>query len=181
MRCRPDLVTTWAGFAQAPPVKGRIVKVVILCGGQGTRLREETEYRPKPMVEIGGRPIVWHIMKSYAHYGHTNFVLCLGYKGNIIKDYFLNYEAMNSDITLKLGELRALAYHDQHREQDFNVTLSDTGQNTMTGGRLARVRRYVKDDTFMLTYGDGLANVDIDKLLDFHRSHGKKATLTTVR
>jgi glucose-1-phosphate cytidylyltransferase len=157
------------------------VKVILLCGGQGTRLREETEYRPKPMVEIGGRPIVWHIMKSYAHYGHTQFVLCLGYKGNIIKDYFINYEAMNSDITLTLGQLRAIAYHDQHREQDFTVTLADTGQDTMTGGRVKRIKRYVKDDHFLVTYGDGLANVDIDKLLDFHYAHGKKATLTTVR
>jgi glucose-1-phosphate cytidylyltransferase len=158
------------------------LKVVILCGGQGTRLREETEYRPKPMVEVGGRPILWHIMKSYAHYGHTHFVLCLGYKGNVIKEYFLNYEAMNSDITLSLGQLRAIAYHDQHREQEFTVTLADTGQNTMTGGRLARVKKHVgKADTFLLTYGDGLANVNIAEVLAFHRMHGKKATLTTVR
>src|SRR5881396_3243572 len=157
------------------------VKTMILCGGLGTRLREETEYRPKPMVEVGGRPILWHIMKSYAHYGHTQFVLCLGYKVNVIKEYFLNYEAMNSDITLTLGQLRAIAYHDHHREQEFNVTLADTGQNTMTGGRVARIKRYVKDDHFLVTYGDGLANVDIDKLLDFHYAHGKKATLTTVR
>lgn len=157
------------------------MKVVILCGGQGTRLREETEYRPKPMVDIGGRPIVWHIMKSYAHFGHAHFILCLGYKGNVIKEYFLNYEAMNSDITMTLGQLRAIAYHDQHREQDFTVTLADTGQDTMTGGRLNRVRKYIKDDLFMVTYGDGLANVDIDRLLDFHHGHGKKATLTTVR
>jgi glucose-1-phosphate cytidylyltransferase len=157
------------------------LKVVILCGGQGTRLREETEYRPKPMVDIGGRPIVWHIMKSYAHFGHAHFILCLGYKGNVIKEYFLNYEAMNSDITMTLGQLRAIAYHDQHREQDFTVTLADTGQDTMTGGRLNRVRKYIKDDLFMVTYGDGLANVDIDRLLDFHHGHGKKATLTTVR
>jgi glucose-1-phosphate cytidylyltransferase len=158
------------------------VKVVILCGGQGTRLREETEYRPKPMVEVGGRPIVWHIMKSYAHYGHAHFVLCLGYKGNIIKDYFLNYEAMNSDITLSLGQLRAIAYHDQHQEQEFNVTLADTGQNTLTGGRLVRVKRHVgKADTFLLTYGDGLSDVNIAEVIAFHRMHGKKATLTTVR
>jgi glucose-1-phosphate cytidylyltransferase len=158
------------------------MKVVILCGGQGTRLREETEYRPKPMVDIGGRPIVWHIMKSYAHYGHSHFVLCLGYKGNVIKEYFLNYEAMNSDITMTLGQLRAIAYHDQHHEQEFNVTLADTGQNTMTGGRLNRVKRYVgKEDTFLLTYGDGLSNVDIGRVVEFHRRHGKKATLTTVR
>jgi glucose-1-phosphate cytidylyltransferase len=158
------------------------LKVVILCGGQGTRLREETEYRPKPMVEVGGRPIVWHIMKAYAHYGHAHFVLCLGYKGNLIKEYFLNYEAMNSDITLSLGQLRAIAYHDQHKEQEFNVTLADTGQSTLTGGRLARVKRHVgKADTFLLTYGDGLSDVNIAELIAFHRMHGKKATLTTVR
>jgi glucose-1-phosphate cytidylyltransferase len=158
------------------------VKVVILCGGQGTRLREETEYRPKPMVEIGGRPILWHIMKSYAYYGHSHFVLCLGYKGSVIKDYFLNYEAMNSDITLTLGQLRAVAYHDQHREQEFTVTLADTGQDTMTGGRLLRVKRYLaKDDTFLLTYGDGLANVGLRELLTYHRSHGRLATVTAVR
>ena len=158
------------------------MKVVILCGGQGTRLREETEYRPKPMVEIGGRPIVWHIMKAYAYYGHSQFILCLGYKGNVIKEYFLNYEAMNSDITMTLGQLRAIAYHDQHHEQEFAVTLADTGQNTMTGGRLNRVKKYVsRDDTFLLAYGDGLSDVNIAKVVEFHRKHGKKATLTTVR
>jgi glucose-1-phosphate cytidylyltransferase len=158
------------------------VKVVILCGGQGTRLREETEYRPKPMVEVGGRPILWHIMKSYAYYGHSQFVLCLGYKGSVIKDYFLNYEAMNSDITLTIGQLHAIAYHDQHHEQEFAVTLADTGQDTLTGGRLQRVKRYLgKDDTFLLTYGDGLCDVNIAKVVEFHRHHGKAATLTTVR
>ena len=158
------------------------MKVVILCGGQGTRLREETEYRPKPMIEIGGRPIVWHIMKSYAHYGHSHFILCLGYKGNVIKDYFLNYEAMNSDITLTLGQLHAIAYHDQHHEQEFAVTLAETGQATMTGGRLNRVKRYVgREELFLLTYGDGLSDVNIARVLEFHRKHGKKATLTTVR
>ena len=158
------------------------MKVVILCGGQGTRLREETEYRPKPMVEVGGRPILWHIMKSYAYYGHSQFVLCLGYKGSVIKDYFLNYEAMNSDITLTLGQLRAIAYHDQHDEQEFSVTLADTGPTTMTGGRLSRVKRYIhRDETFLLTYGYGLSDVNIARVVEFHRRHGKKATLTTVR
>ncbi len=157
------------------------MKVVIFCGGQGTRLREETEYRPKPMVEVGNRPIVWHIMKTYAHYGHTQFVLCLGYKGNVFKDYFLNYEAMNNDVTLTLGQLRAVAYHGSHREQDYTVTLAETGLNTMTGGRLQRVKPYVKDDLFLVTYGDGVADLDIDKLVAYHKSHGKLATLTTVR
>src|SRR5215475_8506027 len=130
-----------------------IRKVVILAGGLGSRLSEETEYRPKPMVEIGGRPIIWHIMKFYAHYGHAQFLLCLGYKGNVIKEYFLNYEAMNSDITLTLGQLRAIAYHDQHKEQEYTVTLADTGQNTLTGGRLSRVKKHLgKAETFLLTY-----------------------------
>ena len=159
------------------------MKTVVLCGGQGTRLREETEYRPKPLVEVGGKPILWHIMKTYAHYGHNDFVLCLGYRGNMIKEYFLNYEAMNNDFTICLGKTHAVRYDGAtHEEQDFNVTLSDTGLETMTGGRLRRVRAYVEnDDTFMLTYGDGVADVDIAALLAFHKSHGKLATVTTVR
>jgi glucose-1-phosphate cytidylyltransferase len=158
-----------------------VVKVVILCGGQGTRLREETEYRPKPMVDIGGRPILWHIMKSYAYYGLYEFVLCLGYRGNIIKDYFLTYEAMNNDFTICLSREREIMYHGQHPEQDFMVTLSDTGQETMTGGRVKRVERYVDGDTFMVTYGDGLSDLNIAELLRFHQAHGRLATVTTVR
>lgn len=155
------------------------MKVVILCGGFGTRLREETEYRPKPMVEIGGRPILWHIMKTYAHHGFCDFVLCLGYKGAQIKDYFLKYEAMNSDITLRLGGENPIVYHQQHLEQDFQVTLADTGPETMTGGRLKRVARYLNgDDHFMLTYGDGLADINLRAVLDFHKSHGRLATVT---
>jgi glucose-1-phosphate cytidylyltransferase len=157
------------------------VKVVILCGGQGTRLREETEYRPKPLVEVGGRPILWHIMKCYAHYGHPQFILCLGYKSNVIKDYFLNYEAMNNDFTVCLGKQNAIAYHDAHQEQDFNVTLADTGLETMTGGRLSRVQKYLRDDTFMVTYGDGLADINLTDVLAFHKAHGKKATISTMR
>ncbi len=156
------------------------MKLMILCGGQGTRLREETEYRPKPLVEVGGRPILWHIMKLYAHYGLRDFVLCLGYRGNMIKEYFLDYEAMNSDFTISLGK-HAIEYHDIHEEQDYKVTLADTGLESMTGGRVARASRFVKDDLFMVTYGDGLSNVDIGKLLEFHKSHGKLATVTTVR
>ena len=114
------------------------MKVVILCGGLGTRLREETEFRPKPMLEIGGRPILWHIMKTYAHYGYRDFVLCLGYKGSAIKEYFLNYEAMNNDFTIRLGDPAQLSYHGQHTEQDFHVTLADTGLECMTGGRVRR-------------------------------------------
>jgi glucose-1-phosphate cytidylyltransferase len=156
------------------------VKVVVLCGGLGTRLREETEYRPKPMVEVGGRPILWHIMKSYAHNGFTDFVLCLGYRGNMIKEYFLNYEAMNNDFTIGLGQQSQIRYNAVHEEQGFQVTLADTGLNTMTGGRLKRIQKYIDGDTFMLTYGDGLADIDMRRLLEFHKSHGKLATVTAV-
>ncbi len=156
------------------------MKVVILCGGQGTRLREETEYRPKPLVEIGGRPILWHIMKHYAHYGFSDFVLCLGYRGHMIKQYFLDYEAMNNDITICLGCQNHVTYHGAHQEQNFKVTLAETGLETMTGARIKRVQHYVDDDTFMLTYGDGLSDVNIKRLLAFHREHGRLATLTTV-
>lgn len=156
-------------------------KVVILCGGQGTRLREETEYRPKPLVDIGGRPILWHIMKLYANYGFLDFVLCLGYRGQMIKEYFLNYEAMNNDFTICLGRNNQIDYHDAHKEQDFRVTLADTGQETMTGGRVRQVKRHIEGDTFMVTYGDGLADLDIQSVLDFHRSHGRLATVTAVR
>jgi glucose-1-phosphate cytidylyltransferase len=157
------------------------MKVLVLCGGQGTRLREETEFRPKPLVDIGGRPILWHVMKLYAHYGHRNFVLCLGYRGDMIKEYFLNYEAMTNDFTINLGRLHAVAYHAAHQEQNFSVTLADTGPSTMTGGRVRRAQKYVKGDTFMVTYGDGVADVNVEQLLDFHRRHGRLATITTVR
>jgi glucose-1-phosphate cytidylyltransferase len=157
------------------------LKVVILCGGLGTRLREETEFRPKPLVEIGGRPIVWHIMKIYAHYGFREFVLCLGYRGNMIKEYFLNYEAMNNDFTICLGRQNRIDYHDEHKEQDFHVTLAETGMDSMTGGRIKRVEKYISEDLFLVTYGDGIANIDLYAALDFHRQHGKLATVTTVR
>jgi glucose-1-phosphate cytidylyltransferase len=157
-------------------------KVVILCGGLGTRLREETEFRPKPMVEVGGRPILWHIMKTYAHYGFREFVLCLGYRGNVIRDYFLNYEAMNNDFTISFGSSGAkVAYHGKHDEQDFCVTLANTGADTMTGGRVKRIEQFIRGETFMVTYGDGLTDLDINALLAFHRSHGKLATVTAVR
>jgi glucose-1-phosphate cytidylyltransferase len=133
------------------------------------------------MVEIGGRPILWHIMKTYAHYGFTDFVLCLGYKGQTIKEYFLNYQAMNNDFTMCLGQRDAITYNGAHTEQGLIVTLADTGLNTLTGGRLKRVARYVQDSTFMLTYGDGLADVDIPRVLEFHRQHGRLATITSVR
>jgi glucose-1-phosphate cytidylyltransferase len=154
-------------------------KVVILCGGLGTRLREETEFRPKPMVEIGGRPILWHIMKIYAHYGLRDFVLCLGYRGNVIKDYFLNYEAMNNDFTIELGSQR-IEYHGAHQEGGFRVMLAETGPQTMTGGRLKRIERFIADDIFLATYGDGVADLNVADLIAFHRAHGRLATVTTV-
>ncbi|MCA1567959.1 MAG: glucose-1-phosphate cytidylyltransferase [Acidobacteria bacterium] len=157
------------------------MKVIILCGGQGTRLREETEYRPKPLVDVGGRPILWHIMKLYATHGFRDFVLCLGYRGNMIKEYFLNYEAMNNDFMICLGQKHEVCYHGAHEEQDFRVTLADTGLDSMTGTRVKRVERYVDSDTFMVTYGDGLSDVDVGELLKFHKSHGRLATVTTMR
>lgn len=156
------------------------MKVVILCGGLGTRLREETEYRPKPMVPIGGRPILWHIMKTYAHYGHREFILCLGYKGDVIKEYFRNYNWNTSDVTLKLGPKPQVVYHNRHDEEDWTVTLLDTGMSTQTGGRLQRALAHIKDDTFLFTYGDGVINSDINRSIEFHRQHGKVATLTAV-
>jgi glucose-1-phosphate cytidylyltransferase len=157
------------------------VKVVILCGGQGTRLREETEFRPKPLVDIGGRPILLHIMKVYAHYGFNEFVLCLGYKGSMIKEHFLNYEAMHHDFTVSLGLKRDIAYHGSHDEEGFLVTLADTGLDAMTGSRLKAIQKYLGGETCMVTYGDGLSNVNIKSLLAFHRAHGKLATVTTHR
>lgn len=157
------------------------MKAVILCGGLGTRLREETEFRPKPMVPIGERPILWHIMKLLSCGGVNDFVLCLGYRGEVIKEYFLNYEALNNDFTICLGERHTVQYENAHQEQAFRVTLSDTGQETMTGGRVKRVRRYVGNEPFLVTYGDGLADIDAGKVLEFHRSHGKLGTVSTVK
>lgn len=157
------------------------MKAVILCGGAGTRLREETEFRPKPMVDVGGRPILWHIMKIFAHHGVRDFVLCLGYKGQYIKQYFLDYEAMTNDFTIRLGSETAVTFHNAHQEQDFAVTMAETGPDTMTGGRVKRIQRYIPDDTFIVTYGDGLADVDIRDLLRFHKGHGKLATVTAVK
>jgi glucose-1-phosphate cytidylyltransferase len=156
------------------------VKVVILCGGLGTRLREETEFRPKPMVEVGGRPILWHIMKTYAHHGFREFVLCLGYRGNSIKEYFLNYEAMNNDFSISLGEKSQIHFHGSHAEQEFSVTLADTGVDCMTGGRIHKIQRYLDGDAFLMTYGDGLTDVDIGDVVKYHHSHGRIATVTTV-
>lgn len=156
------------------------MRVVILCGGQGTRLREETEVRPKPMVEIGGRPILWHIMKIFAHHGHSEFVLCLGYKGHIIKDFFLNYEARMTDVTVRLGRQPSVRFLNSHEEDGWAVTLAETGESAMTGARVKRASRYLEDGPFLLTYGDGLGDVNITELVRFHRSHGKLATVTGV-
>jgi glucose-1-phosphate cytidylyltransferase len=157
------------------------MKVVILCGGKGTRLREETEFRPKPMVPIGNRPILWHIMKTYAAFGHTDFVLCLGYKGDSIKDWFRNFDWMVSDVTLRLGR-GDVTFHRPSDDDDWTVTLADTGEETMTGGRVKRIERYLGDDEeFLLTYGDGVGNVDIAASIDYHRRTGKTLTLTGVR
>jgi len=156
------------------------MKVVILCGGLGTRLREETEFRPKPMVNIGTRPILWHIMKIYAHYGHTDFILALGYKGEMIKEYFMHYEIMNNDVTIELGKPDSISLHNTHQEIGWRITLASTGDKTLKGARLKKVEKYIEDDTFMITYGDGVADIDINALVEFHKSHGKIATLTGI-
>jgi len=156
------------------------MKVVILAGGLGTRLREETEYRPKPMVQIGTKPILWHIMKIYDHYGFHDFVICLGYKGNMIKDYFLNYEIMNSDFTVNLGNRHTITLHNDHTERDWNVTLAETGEKSQTGARVKKIEKYIDGDTFMLTYGDAVSDINITNLLAYHKSHGKIGTVTGV-
>jgi len=145
----------------------------------GTRLREETEFRPKPMVEIGNRPILWHIMKIYSTYGFSDFILCLGYKGEIIKDYFYHYATRNSDFTIELST-REIEFHNSRPEENWRVTLVDTGDNAMTGARIKRVEKYIDEDLFMVTYGDGVTDLDIRKLLAFHKSHGKIGTVTGV-
>ena len=157
------------------------MKAVLLAGGLGTRLREETEYRPKPMVEVGGRPILWHIMKGFAHHGISDFVVCTGYRGEVIKDFFLNYEGRTHDFTVRLGQPATVTYHSAHEENGWEVTVADTGQTTMTGGRVKRIQNHIGDERFMVTYGDGLADVDIPALLAFHEAHGKLATVTTIR
>jgi glucose-1-phosphate cytidylyltransferase len=156
-------------------------KVVILCGGQGTRLREATEARPKPMIEIGGRPILWHIMKLYAHFGLDEFILCLGYKSHVIKDFFVNYEMRTNDFTVHLGSIRRAEFLNGHEESGWSVTLAETGEHAMTGARLRRVAKYLDDDTFCFTYGDGIGDINLRELIAFHRSHGKLGTVTGVR
>ena len=158
------------------------MKVVILCGGKGTRLREETEYRPKPMVPIGNRPILWHIMKIYASHGYKEFVLCLGYKGDMIKEFFRNYLWMTTHVTLRLGRNPHVKFHSRHEEEDWTVTLADTGEETLTGGRIHKIKQFIGDDPdFFLTYGYGVGNIDIPASLAFHRKHGRKLTLPAVR
>jgi glucose-1-phosphate cytidylyltransferase len=158
------------------------MKVVILCGGKGTRLREETEYRPKPMVPIGDRPILWHIMMTYAAHGHTDFILCLGYKGEVIKDWFRNLHWMTSDVKLRIGTPDSVHFYTDIQERGWSVTLADTGQDTMTGGRIKRIEKYLDDETeFLLTYGDGVGRVDINASIAHHRASGRVLTLTAVR
>jgi len=156
------------------------MKAVILCGGLGTRLREETDFRPKPMVEIGGRPILWHIMKIYSDYGISDFVLCLGYKGDVIRDYFYNYEMRNSDATITLGSRNIEIHNSRHKESGWRITLAETGERTLTGGRLKRVDQFLKGEQFMVTYGDGVADLDIRTLLTYHNAQGKLGTVTAV-
>lgn len=156
------------------------MKVVLLAGGFGTRISEESIYKPKPMVEIGGKPILWHIMKEYAYYGHNEFIICAGYKQEYIKKWFADYFLCNSDVTFDYSNGRNEMIIHQSNIEPWKVTVVDTGLNTMTGGRIKRIQKYVGNETFFMTYGDGVCDVDINKLLDFHKSHGKIATLTAV-
>ena len=155
------------------------MKVVLLAGGLGTRLSEETVVKPKPMVEIGGKPILWHIMKSYSHWGFNDFVICLGYKGYMIKEFFVNYLTHQSDLTIDLRANTSQIHN--NKAEPWRITLVDTGDKTLTGGRVLRVKEYLGKETFMLTYGDGVADINIEKLLEFHRGHGRLATVTAVR
>jgi len=157
------------------------MKVVILCGGKGTRLREETEYRPKPMVPIGTRPILWHIMKLYAAQGHREFILCLGYKGEMIKDFFRNYQWGAGDVTVQLGRNQEATFHDRHTEEDWTVTLAETGENSLTAYRVRQIERHLGNDPhFLLTYGDGVGNMDIAGAIALHQRKGAVCTLTGV-
>ena len=154
------------------------MKVILLAGGLGTRLSEYTESLPKPMVRIGRKPILWHIMKTFAHFGHKDFYIALGYKAEVIKDYFLHYRTFNADFTVDLGDGTVTPH--QLDEVDWKVTLVDTGQHSMTGGRVKRMKQYIRDETCLLTYGDGVSDVDLDQVITFHKSHGKMVTVTTV-
>jgi glucose-1-phosphate cytidylyltransferase len=155
------------------------LKAVILAGGLGTRLAEETEFKPKPLVEIGGKPIIWHIMKIYSHFGINDFIVCVGYKGYLIKEYFANYVRHMADVTINLSNGEMIVH--QNHAEPWSVTLIDTGEKTMTGGRISRVRDYVRGEDFCLTYGDGVSSVDVGALIAFHKSHGHLATVTAVQ
>ena len=156
------------------------MKVVLLAGGFGTRISEESQFKPKPMIEIGGKPILWHIMKEYAYYGFDEFIICAGYKQYVIKEWFADYFLHNSDITFDFTKgSNDMIIHEQHCEP-WKVTVVDTGLNTMTGGRIKRIQKYVGDEPFLMTYGDGVCDVDMNKLVEFHKEHGKIATLTAV-
>ena len=157
------------------------VKAILLAGGLGTRLREETEFRPKPMVEVGGRPILWHIMKNLAHFGITDCVVATGYKSQMIKKYFLNYEAWNNDFTVELGSKDSLTFHNEHDESHWTVTVAFTGETTMTGGHVFRAAKYLDNELSLVTYGDGLADVDVEALTGFHQRSECLATVTTVQ
>lgn len=155
------------------------MKVVILAGGFGTRISEESHLRPKPMIEIGGMPILWHIMKIYSSYGHNDFIICCGYKAHMVKEYFADYYLHRSDVTFDFSDNNNMIVHNNFAEP-WKVTLVDTGLNTMTGGRIKRIEKYIDNEPFMLTYGDGVCNVDINKLVEYHKSHGKIATMTAI-
>jgi glucose-1-phosphate cytidylyltransferase len=155
--------------------------VVILCGGKGTRLSEETILRPKPMVEIGGKPILWHIMKYYSSFGFNRFILALGYKADYIKQYFYNYKVSNSDFTLSMNLKSEPTFYSSPNERKWDITFIDTGLDTLKGGRIKRIEKYLQTDKFHLTYGDGVSDVDLNKLVSFHEEHGKHATVTAVR
>ncbi len=155
------------------------MKVVIFAGGLGTRISEETDIRPKPMVEIGGKPILWHIMKIYSHYGYNDFILCLGYKSYMIKEYFMHYFMHNSDVTVELGNNKVDVHYSN--SESFKVTLVDTGLTTKTAGRLKKIQKYIGNETFMLTYGDGVSDINLEALVNFHTAHGKIATVTAIQ
>lgn len=156
------------------------MQVVILAGGFGTRISEESSQRPKPMIEIGGKPILWHIMKIYSHFGYNDFIICLGYKGYMIKEYFANFCIQNADLTIDFTKDNKLTFH-QNVTEPWKITMVDTGSESMTGGRIKRVKDFIQGDQFLMTYGDGLANLDIKKLVDFHNKHGKLVTLTATQ
>ena len=154
---------------------------VILAGGLGTRIREETEFKPKPMVEIGGKPILWHIMKHLASYSVNRFVVCVGYKGDVIRDYFLNYRSRNNDFTISLGDQDKIHFYSNHKESEWQVTIAETGPLTNTGGRLQKIQKYISGERFLCTYGDGLSDINIEELASFHASQGCTGTITAIQ